>query len=500
MTTTTTITTTTTTTEATTTSQQVLAITEAVKAREQIVKDVMSEIPKEDRGKLMNLVVNCTLDNKVSFVDCLVLFSLMVRRDDEPKPWDYEFTRSGLSGFDYSCSDIDFKLDDDGRIIKLDWDSVFEDSTTGIERLERLTMLNCLNCNEELSNLPHLQILGYSGYDDSDSFQVDYFPVDMKLDKLRRLQLNYCEFKSSSSLFLTWMSKQISNLEHLSFDDMEEKPTDIVLDALRDNKFSFQNKLKSLTMNKCSIDGNRFAILLLEILPGFKKVSSLDLGDNKIESVQLTVDRITKNDHPKTIPKSLRIVDLNDNPMMKNIKKESKENTSFMSFLHSFNTIINLGGLKKSDYGPDLEYALRINHAGGRTVIAEDGSSISNHDGSTMPALSFPVWPILLERSYARSGHIYNQGSSIRDEKDATGLYDLVRNSGLALLTRPKQSTGNSDESPTSSLASSASSNGDDDIGKKQSSKRKCVKVSEITNGIVDDDEEKNNTAVATYS
>jgi hypothetical protein len=172
-----------------------------------------------------------------------------------------------------------------------------------------------------------------------------------------------------------------------------------------------------------------------------------------------------------------------------------------MSFLHSFNTISNLGGLKKNDYGPDLEYALRINHAGGRTIIVEDGSSsISNRDGDTTSALPFPVWPIVLERSYDKSGHIYNQGSSIRDEKDATGLYDLVRNSGLALLTRPKQSTGNSDESPTSSLASSASSNGDDDIGKKQSSKRKCVKVSEITNGIVDDDEEKNNTAVATYS
>ena len=41
----------------TTTPQQVLAIAEAVKAREQIVKDVMSEIPKEDRGKLMNLVI-----------------------------------------------------------------------------------------------------------------------------------------------------------------------------------------------------------------------------------------------------------------------------------------------------------------------------------------------------------------------------------------------------------------------------------------------------------
>ena len=134
-------------TEATTTLQQVLAIAEAVKAREQIVKDVMSEIPKDDRGKLLALVINSTLDSKVSFVDCLVLFSLMVKSGDADvdKPKMFEFTRCGLSGFDYSCSDIDFKLDDDGRIIKLDWDSVFEDSTTGIERLERLTMLEYCN-------------------------------------------------------------------------------------------------------------------------------------------------------------------------------------------------------------------------------------------------------------------------------------------------------------------------------------------------------------------
>jgi hypothetical protein len=199
------------------------------------------------------------------------------------------------------------------------------------------------------------------------------------------------------------------------------------------------------------------------------------------------------------ISKSLRIVDLKDNPIMKYIKEEPKENTAFMSFLHSFNTIRNLGGLKKSDYGPDLEYALRINHAGERTIIAEDGSSISNRDGDTTSALPFPVWPIVLERSYNKSSHIYNQDSTIRDEKNATGLYDLVRNSGLALLTRPNQSTDSSDQSPTSSSESSALSNSDDDIGKKQSSKCKCVEVLEITNGIVNDDE-KNNTATATYS
>jgi hypothetical protein len=66
-------------TEATTTSQQVLPMAEAIKAREQIVKDVMPEIPKKDRGKLMAIVINSTLGNKLSLVDCLVLFSLLIK-------------------------------------------------------------------------------------------------------------------------------------------------------------------------------------------------------------------------------------------------------------------------------------------------------------------------------------------------------------------------------------------------------------------------------------
>jgi hypothetical protein len=66
-------------TEATITSQQVLPMAEAIKAREQIVKDVMPEIPKKDRGKLMAIVINSTLDNKLSLVDCLVLFSLLIK-------------------------------------------------------------------------------------------------------------------------------------------------------------------------------------------------------------------------------------------------------------------------------------------------------------------------------------------------------------------------------------------------------------------------------------
>jgi hypothetical protein len=504
--------------EATNTSQQVLlsvatataTMAQAIKAREQIVKDVMSEIPKRDRGKLMAIAINRTLDTKISFVDCLVLFSLMVKTGhaDVDKPKHFEFE---LSRFGYSCSQIDFKIDVDGRITKLDYGAYELEPhhfPAGIGRLERLTVLYIYKFlslpGKELSSLRHLQTLSLNKcYDD-----FYFFPVDMKLDKLKRLEVDWCDFKSSSSLFFTWMSKQISNLEHLVFDDMEEKPMDIVLDVLRGNDFSFQNKLKSISIHGIFFhDGNKavngnhlLETLMVEIVPKFPDLTALDLQRNKIESVQPTVDRIiNKDDKPRIIPKSLCIVDLRGNPVMTKMKKgDSKENSALIRFLQIFSTVYNLEGSKKSDYCSDLEYALRINHAGGRTIIAEDGSSISNRDGNTTSALPLSVWPTVLERSYEKSRHVYNQDSSIREEKNATGLYDLLRNSGLTLLTRPNKSSGNSGQSPASSLASSASSNGDGDIGEKQSSKRKRVEVLEITNGI-DDDNEKNNTTAATF-
>jgi len=90
------------------------------------------------------------------------------------------------------------------------------------------------------------------------------------------------------------------------------------------------------------------------------------------------------------------------------LKEDPKEKAAILSLLETFNTISNLGfiGSKVHAYS-DVEYALRINHAGRRIV---EGS----HDATLLPP---SVWPIALERVYEES---------YRDDP-FTGLYYLLR-------------------------------------------------------------------------
>ena len=61
------------------------------------------------------------------------------------------------------------------------------------------------------------------------------------------------------------------------------------------------------------------------------------------------------------------------------------KDSAVLSFLQTFNTVCNLGSCyEEGDYDPDIEYALRTNHAGRRIV---EGS------GDDRP-LPLSVWPI----------------------------------------------------------------------------------------------------------
>jgi hypothetical protein len=229
----------------------------------------------------------------------------------------------------------------------------------------------------------------------------------------------------------------------LIFDDVIDDSVVNMVEALRDYNFTFQNKLKSITLEASNFDCKNLATMLLDILPNFPEVSSVDLNKNHIQSVQPTLDRII-NSNPfdlSEIPRSLFRFDLGRNYIMTKMKKgNSKENKALVKFLKKFPTIYNLGGSKKSDYTSDVEYALRINHAGGRHT---SGSS----EDSKTPALPFSPWPSVLEISYKQSGRIYDATDDdplLREQqKDATGLYDLVRNRGLTLLLtrRPSPKT-----------------------------------------------------------
>ena len=106
------------------------------------------------------------------------------------------------------------------------------------------------------------------------------------------------------------------------------------------------------------------------------------------------------------------------------MRDDPKEKAAILSLLQTINTVYNLEGRWKDDYVPDVEYALRTNHAG-RSIVE---SRVDR---------SFPlsVWPIVLERSFKNSGHIYVFHSDLRERKNHTGLYYLLRD-GPALAGR----------------------------------------------------------------
>jgi len=93
---------------------------------------------------------------------------------------------------------------------------------------------------------------------------------------------------------------------------------------------------------------------------------------------------------------------------MKKVKEDLKEKAAILSLLETFNTISSLGHLGKEGHAySDVEYALRINHAGRRLV---EGS----HVATSLPR---SIWPIVLERVIKKS---------YRDDP-FTGLYYLLR-------------------------------------------------------------------------
>jgi len=157
------------------------------------------------------------------------------------------------------------------------------------------------------------------------------------------------------------------------------------------------------------------------VLPRFPNLSTLDLDGNSIGSLQPIVDRIkNKNDKACFVSNTLlRTLNLYWNPIMYKVKESPEVEAALLSFLETYNTISNLG---THNYGSDVEYALRINHAG--QGILEGGCCVRY--------IPLSVWPIVLARAYDRSDKIYGSKKK-KKKKNHTGLHYLLRN-GPALI------------------------------------------------------------------
>lgn len=399
-------------------------------ARNQVLRDVLAGMAEPER-----LVAFCgkCIPKKVDFIDGVVLVSILVKMGIVNLDKDKGLY---LSDSHYAPK-WSFRVDDDGRIIGLGigdgYDSetiIFYDLPAGIVRLDKLTDLTISGgCGslpaKELSSLPHLQRLHF---DDCGPNLLENFPIQMKLKNLTTLGIThgYYLLQSTSPVF-AWIQQQLPSLEELDICCTKEiESTVFFLDFLCTANVCFKESLKQITMDDCKVNNNQFETLLFDILPRFPNVFSLDLGHNKIQSIKPIVDRI-ENDDNCSIPKSIRVVVLTDNPIVENVKEDQKEKAALLSLLRSFDAISSLGDWYPGDYDSDVEYALRTNHAG-RSII-EGG----NNDGRSLP---LSVWPALLERAFDKSADIHH-GFSFRKEipNNPTGLYYLIRE-GPALIGR----------------------------------------------------------------
>lgn len=302
-------------------------------------------------------------------------------------------------------------------------------------KLEVLYLQKCRSLPSELSELESLEHLFMEDCPLCNLFDGNSVPVDMELKKLKTLSVTDCVFIPKT--FLAWVAEKLPSINDLSFVDIED--IDSVLDFLYTTSPPFRNKLGVLRLVRCRLEENQAGAIIQNILPTFPNLKSLSLCYNKIKSVRAIVERI-KNDSTGVRSKSLHTLNLEENDIMKIIKKQPKEKAALLDLLRILPTIYRIGWMSEAKYyDSDVQSLLRINHAGRYLLEGHTNNNSTNAGNSTgeqirvsgyqqslLPPLS--LWPIILNRAYEKSKDVFY------GEKDATGLNYLIRNGPEALI------------------------------------------------------------------
>ena len=163
----------------------------------------------------------------------------------------------------------------------------------------------------------------------------------------------------------------------------------------------------------------------------------------------MIASRIKQTQTPMAIPDiCLRKLGIVYNPVyryMKIQKDDPKEEKALLTIVNAFDEICCLGTYDDNhELYPDVEYLLRINHAGRKFITggeerdgttANDNNNSRDNNNNTKP-LPPPIkpglsWPTILERAYEKLGKIVD-----RKTKYATGMFYLLRNAQRIRLVR----------------------------------------------------------------
>eukprot|EP00536_Pseudo-nitzschia_multiseries_P004534 jgi/Psemu1/10161/gm1.10161_g len=330
--------------------------------------------------------------------------------------------------------------------------------------------------------------------------------LGLDLRNLKTIAIIECKNVGSSSWShggWGWVadSESLPNLRCLQFGCLPENETDALLDTLADanpnpnpnpgadadadadadanadadaaasvfpRRCSFRERLRALVLDSCSLEDRHLERLLLDVVPGFPRMTHLRLSRNGIESFVGVANRLAPLQNPPV--SSLREVCLGNNPCLERLRdggrgeNEDERETERAALLRVLESLDTIGSLEASSvhppgdyscYGSEAEYALSINRAG-KSLLIRNGAATGGDSGGRASSSSgsgsgssviedfclFPsLWPRLLERASVvpspSSSHDTDRGresNTNTNRGNVTGLYYLLRNSP-SLLT-----------------------------------------------------------------
>ena len=326
--------------------------------------------------------------------------------------------------------------------------------------LEGIKLSNCQLLIMELGNLPLLKTIGFY---ECPNIMFQNIPEGLRFPSIETIIIDgtseFEEFDSNLSLLLKIFS---NNLKELIFLDLGKEQTNEILCVLQhDDDLNFRQSLTTIKIIESELNEADLEILMFDIRERFPNLRKIDVRSNNIQSLVGIEDRIKKI-RSSSSSSSSRLVLSNNNLHELNLRqndsilesvicntnwntktKGPREKSALLTLLNTFNGISNLCYdlcYEAKSYDPDVEYALRINHAGRTFISNREISSgttttittTNDNTTATAPIINNALWPIILERAYKKSDAIFDTGSIYSSDEDrermkcATGLFDLV--------------------------------------------------------------------------
>jgi len=252
------------------------------------------------------------------------------------------------------------------------------------------------------------------------------------LCNLKKLDISFSKMDDKEAILETKIFHLLPKLESVAFrlftGRTETRYLRKVLGDLRSSCCACRMTLKRIDLSYTMCTQSELKTLLVEVVPSLPNLVHINMRDNKIESIQQIGESINRdrgiNNSRLKCQSTLQNLDLSWNMVILKIKTNPKEKAGLMAILCAFKGLCNLGmNVNVKEYSSDIQYQLRMNHAGRRLVESLNDKFLSSS-----------LLPIILERAFKKSQNIHPFQWRDERKKDPTGMYYLFR-SGPILQT-----------------------------------------------------------------